>query len=87
MAAGNANRCTNCNRLGHTAGKCVSKVRLSPAAARAEKSIMSVISCYNCGRLGHLLRNVGRDRIMSYASLGATQILVVTKRRWLPGSQ
>ena len=56
MAAGNANRCTNCNRLGHTAGKCVSKDRLPSAAVRAEKSFMSVISCYNCGRLGHVAK-------------------------------
>jgi len=56
MAAGNTNRCTTCNRLGHTAGNCVSKVRLPPAAARAEKSIVSVISCYNCGRLGHVAK-------------------------------
>ena len=35
MAAGNTVRCTICNRLGHTAGKCVSKDRLPPATARA----------------------------------------------------
>ena len=55
MAAGNIIRCTNCSRLGHTAGKCVSKVRLPPAIARAEKSVMSVIS-YNCGRVGHIAK-------------------------------
>ena len=27
MAAGHIIRCTICNRIGHTAGKCVSKVR------------------------------------------------------------
>jgi len=56
MAAGHIIRCTNCNRIGHTAGKCVSKVRFSPAVARAERSVMNVISCYNCGRLGHVAR-------------------------------
>ena len=54
MAAGNIIRCTNCNRLGHTAGKCVSKVRFPPAFARAERIVMSIISCYNCGRSGHI---------------------------------
>ena len=53
MAEGHI-RCTNCNRIGHTAGKC--KVRFSPAVARAERSVMNVISCYNCGRLGHVAR-------------------------------
>ena len=54
MAGGHI-RCTNINRIGHTAGKCVSKVRFSPAVARAERSVMNVIS-YNCGRLGHVAR-------------------------------
>jgi hypothetical protein len=48
MAAGNTIRCTNCNRLGHKASKCVSNNSLSPATARA---VMGVISCYNCGRV------------------------------------
>jgi len=56
MAAGNIIRCTNCNRLGHTAGKCVSKVRFPPAFARAERIVMSIISCYNCGRSGHIAK-------------------------------
>ena len=56
MAAGNIIRCTNCNRLGHTAGKCVSKIRFPPAIARAERSVMSVISCYNCGLSGHIAK-------------------------------
>jgi len=51
MAAGNIIRCTNCNRVGHTAAKCVSRDRLPPAYARA---VMNVISCYNCGRDGNL---------------------------------
>ena len=53
MAAGNTIRCTNSNRLGHTASKCVSNDSLSPATARA---VMDVISCYNCGRVWHLAK-------------------------------
>ena len=56
MAAGHTIRCTNCNRLGHTTGKYVSKVRPPPAVARAERSVMSVISCFNCGRSGHIAK-------------------------------
>ena len=56
MAAGHIIRCINCNRIGHTAGKCVSKIRFSPAIERAERSVMNVISCYNCGRFGHVAR-------------------------------
>ena len=54
-AAGHIIRCTISNRIGHTAGKCVSKVRISPANARAERSVMSLIS-YNCGRTGHIAK-------------------------------
>ena len=53
-AAWNTIRCTNRNRLGHTASKCVSKDRLPPAYAR---TVMSVMSCYKCGRVGHLARD------------------------------
>jgi hypothetical protein len=53
MAAGNTVKCTNCNRLGHTAGKCVSKDRLPPATVRGVMSVMS----YNCGRVGNLAKN------------------------------
>jgi hypothetical protein len=44
-AGGNTLRCTICNRLGHIASKCASKVRFPPANARAV-----VVSCYKCGR-------------------------------------
>ena len=55
-AVGNIFGCTICNRIGHTAGKCASKTGLSPAIARADKRVMSVISCYNCGRSGHIAK-------------------------------
>ena len=32
------------------------KVRFSPAIARAERSVISLISCYNCGRTGHIAK-------------------------------
>ena len=53
MAAGKTVKCTNCNRLGHTASEFVSKDRLLPAASRA---VISVISCYNCGRVQRLAK-------------------------------
>jgi len=46
-AAENIFRCTICNRVGHTAGKCASKTGPPPAIARADKRVMGVISCYN----------------------------------------
>jgi hypothetical protein len=52
-ASGNNIRCTNSNRLGHTASRCMSKGRLPPVNARA----VSFISCFNCGRAGHLARH------------------------------
>ena len=55
-AAGNIFRCTICNRVGHTAEKCASKAGLPAANARADKRVMSVMSCYNCGRSGHIAR-------------------------------
>ena len=88
MAAGNIIKCTNCNRLDHTAGKCVSKVRFPPAAARAERKIMSVMSCYNCGRLGHIAKDC-RQRSnnelrgpRSNADLGRyeTSLLIVSRQ-------
>ena len=54
MAAGHIIKCTISNRIGQTAGKCVNKVRFSPALARADRSVMSLISCYSCGRTGHV---------------------------------
>ena len=53
-AVGNTIRCTNCNRLGHTASKCMSRDRLPPANARA---VMNFVSCFKCGRAGHLARD------------------------------
>jgi len=53
-AGGNTVRCTNYNRLGHMASRCVAKDRLPPANARA---VMSLMSCFNCGRAGHLARD------------------------------
>jgi hypothetical protein len=47
-------RRTICNRLDHTASKCVSKDRLPPANARA---VMSFMKCFNCGRAGHLAKD------------------------------
>lgn len=58
-------RCSNCNKLGHAASKCMELTKFPP------RKVRSVLSCFNCGREGHVakfcrrrpLRNagVGRD--------------------------
>ena len=53
-AGGNTVRCTLCNRLGHFAGRCVTRDRLPPANARA---VMSFMSCFKCGQAGNLDRD------------------------------
>jgi hypothetical protein len=55
-AAGNTVRCTNCNRLGHLASKCVRNGFPLPNA-RA----VNFVSCFKCGRVGHLARNCRRE--------------------------
>jgi hypothetical protein len=53
-AEGYTVRCTNCNSLGHTARKFVSKDRLTLAYARAVSIFMS---CYKCRGAVHLARD------------------------------
>jgi hypothetical protein len=53
-AAVHTERCTNYNRLGHTASKCVSKDRFPHAKARA---VVSVMSFYKCGQVGPFARD------------------------------
>jgi hypothetical protein len=52
-AGGNTVRCTNCNRMGYMASKCMSKDRLPPVNSWG---VLSFISCFKCRRVGHLAR-------------------------------
>jgi predicted RNA-binding Zn-ribbon protein involved in translation (DUF1610 family) len=78
----NAVRCTNCNRLGHLANKCLNSGFPLPNA-RA----VSVVRCFKCRRAGHLARYCRQESNKIFADRWVTLLLVVRERRWIPGGK
>jgi len=56
-ATGPPLRCNKCNKLGHTANRCLTSERFPAPNVRA------VMSCFNCGREGHIARDCRRKPI------------------------